>query len=171
MSTLRHSYGDSVIFASLKTSVPETKISVIWRSPRYTKLRIFLVINSENLREYLCAISPFCFSARRTAVCGWRQRMAIPVSYALIPDLVFKPWRRQLESWMFLGPMFHQRRIQIQIQKKPNRYLTMAGRVGVTRYDVIQQHRIKATIFQGHKTLFVVGTGCYAHGCPAKFPL
>ena len=33
MSTLRHSYGDSVILASLKTSVPETKISVIWRSP------------------------------------------------------------------------------------------------------------------------------------------
>ena len=29
MSTLRHSYGDSVILASLKTSVPETKISVI----------------------------------------------------------------------------------------------------------------------------------------------
>ena len=33
-STLRHSYGVSVILASLKTSVPETKISVIWRSPR-----------------------------------------------------------------------------------------------------------------------------------------
>ena len=32
MSTLRHSYGVSVILASLKTSVPETKISVIWQS-------------------------------------------------------------------------------------------------------------------------------------------
>ena len=29
MSTLLHSYGDYVILASLKTSVPETKISVI----------------------------------------------------------------------------------------------------------------------------------------------
>ena len=29
MSTLRHSYGVSVILASLKTSIPETKISVI----------------------------------------------------------------------------------------------------------------------------------------------
>ena len=29
MSTLRHSYGDSVNLTSLKTSVPETKISVI----------------------------------------------------------------------------------------------------------------------------------------------
>ena len=29
MSTLRHSYGVSVILASLKTSVPETNISVI----------------------------------------------------------------------------------------------------------------------------------------------
>ena len=39
MSTLHvtHSYGVSVILSSLKTFVPETKISVIWRSPRYLK--------------------------------------------------------------------------------------------------------------------------------------
>ena len=44
MSTLRHSYGVSVILTLLKTSVPETKISVIWRSPRDLKMRIFLAI-------------------------------------------------------------------------------------------------------------------------------
>ena len=49
MSTLRHSYGDSVILTSLKTSVPETKISVIWRSPLDKKnVEIYLVIKSES---------------------------------------------------------------------------------------------------------------------------
>ena len=60
---------------------------------------------------------------------------------------------------------------KIHIQIQPHRYLTMAGRIGVTRYDAIQQRRIKATIFQVNKTLFVAGTVCYAHGGPAKLPL
>ena len=114
MSTLRHSYGDSVILASLKTSVPETKISVIWRSHRYKKNCVYFWSSSVKTRGNICAISPFSFSAGRTAVYGWRQRVTIPVSHAFIPDLVFKPWLRQLESWTFLRRMFHQRRFRFR---------------------------------------------------------
>ena len=85
MSTLRHSYGVSVILASLKTSVPETKISVIWRSPRDLKK---------------CDI----FGNQK-----WKRSLVLraPVPG---PDLLFTPWWREQESRTFLRPMFHQRR-------------------------------------------------------------
>ena len=169
MSTLRHSYGDSVILASLKTSVPETKISVIWRSHRYKKkLRLFLVIKRENSREYLCHFtllflrwthSGLWLATTRDHPCFTRlhsrpsfQTMATPTGKLDVSQTDVSPKK-------------------IQIQKKPHRYLTMAGRVGVTGSDAIQQRRIKETVFQGNMTLLVVGTGRYAHGCPAKFPL
>ena len=65
-------------------------------------------------RGNICAISSFCFSAGRTAIYCCRKRLTIPISHSLIPDLVLKPWRRELESWAFLRPMFHQRRFRFR---------------------------------------------------------
>ena len=58
MSTLRHSYGVSVILASLKTSVSETKISVILRSPRNKKNCSYFwqsLVKTQHLRQMFLA--------------------------------------------------------------------------------------------------------------------
>ena len=60
---------------------------------------------------------------------------------------------------------------KIQIQKKPHRYLTMVGRVGVTRCDAIQQRRISATIFQREQDIVCSWHWTLCTGCPPKFPL
>ena len=41
------------------------------------------------------AISTFCFSTGHTAVYGWQERMIIPVSGALIADLVYG-WQERM---------------------------------------------------------------------------
>ena len=129
MSTLRHSYGDSVILASLKTSVPERK-SPSFDGHLYIKKFIYFWSSRVKTQGNICATSPFCFSAGCTAVYGWRQRVTIPVSHALIPDLgpsfqtMATPTGKLDVSQADVSPK--------KIQKKPHRYLTMAGRIGVT---------------------------------------
>ena len=99
MSTLRHSYGVSVILASLKTSVPETKISVIWRSPRNKKkVRIFwqsIVKTPANFR----AFSTFCFSAGISYSIAMAKRFLNSIC-CNISSSVFPPLSVILSQWL-----------------------------------------------------------------------
>ena len=118
VSTLRHSYGHSVILASLKTSVLETKISVIWLSARYKKKFEFGGDKEWKLKGIVAPFPHFVsqLDTQRFMVGknAWSSQFLARSLSTYINIIVFRPWWRELESRTLLRPMFHQRRVRFR---------------------------------------------------------
>ena len=135
MSTLRHSYGVSVILASLKTSVPETKISVVWRSPRYLKNCGYLLQSMVKTQPHFRAFLTVCLSAgaRRykvgdNCVPGGNAWLGISYSFTrarsrtTFHDMMTRTSMSDV-SETDVSPM------NLKIQKKPHRYFTKLDKI------------------------------------------